>query len=120
MKHAKPLSEFDIISQNLQGSGGSKDGHYKLFLKIANCLKLAVLLPKCDDEDQLVAMPMALTMGWVQSPASYCTMSETICDLANHKIQSNKHESPQHRLSATAEAYDDDSPSCEPRPRLRR
>ena len=30
MNHAKPLSEFDIISQNLRGSGGSKDGHYKL------------------------------------------------------------------------------------------
>ena len=94
-----------------------KDGYYKLFLKITDCLKLAVLLPKCENEDQLVAIPMALTMGWVQSPASHCTMSETICDLANQKIRDHKHESPKHRLSSAAEACDDNDPSSAPRPR---
>ena len=40
-----------------------KDGYYKLFLDVSDCLKLAVLLPQCEGEAQLVAIPMALTVG---------------------------------------------------------
>ena len=93
-----------------------KDGFYRLYLLALACLRLAIVLPKYDGEPQLLAIPMACTMGWVQSPPTFCTMSETICDLANQDFaRLGKNVSP-HRLEEAASAQDDLSPSMEPRP----
>jgi hypothetical protein len=54
-------------------------------------------------------------MGWVQSPPTFCTMSETVCDLANHAIRSNKPADTEHRLEAQAGIDNDLSYSWEPR-----
>jgi hypothetical protein len=54
-------------------------------------------------------------MGWVQSPPTFCTMSETVCDLANRAIQSNKPADTEHRLEAQAGVDNDLSYSWEPR-----
>jgi hypothetical protein len=54
-------------------------------------------------------------MGWVQLPPTFCTMSETVCDLANRAIQSNKPADTKHRLEAQAGINDDLSYSWEPR-----
>ena len=93
-----------------------KDGFYRLFLKALDCLRLAVILPKYDDEPQLIGIPMACTMGWVQSPPSFCTMSETICDLANQAFNASPKSAPVHRLEQHAASLDDLSRSTEPRP----
>ena len=94
-----------------------KDGFYRLFLQAVQCLRLALVIPKYEDEEQLVAIPLACTMGWVQSPPSFCTMSETICDLANQAIRDNKPDPEPHRLEEAASTQDDLSYSTEPRPR---
>jgi hypothetical protein len=109
LRHANPkfgppqLAKYDI-----------KDGFYCLFLRALDCLRLALVLPKYKGETQLVGIPLACTMGWVQSPPTFCTMSETVCDLANHAIQSNKLADTEHRLKAQAGVNDDLSYYWEP------
>ena len=60
-----------------------KDSFYCMFLSALDSPKLAVIMPTYDGEPQLVVLPMACTMGWVQLPPTFCAMSETVCDLAN-------------------------------------
>jgi hypothetical protein len=110
LQHANPkfgppqLAKYDV-----------KDGFYRLFLRALDCLRLALVLPKYEGEAQLVAVPLACTMGWVQSPPTFCTMSETVCDLANSAIRSNKPADAEHRLEVQAGVDDDLSYSWEPR-----
>ena len=111
-RHADP--KFGVIKGSKHDM---KDGYYKLHLRPADCLKLALLLPQYEGEEQLVAIPMSLTMGWCQSPPSYCVMSETICDQVNAKIAKAPLAGRPHRLSARAEAHDDNDRSLEPRDR---
>jgi hypothetical protein len=54
-------------------------------------------------------------MGWVQSPPTFCTMSKTVCDLANHAIRSNKPADIEHRLEVQAGVNNNLSYSWEPR-----
>ena len=102
VRHADPqygpvhLSKHDI-----------KDGYYRLFLKPEDCLRLAIILPTYDDEEQLVAIPMACTMGWVESPPTFCTMSETVADETNRRTVENQEIAEPHRLEAAAAAGDD-------------
>jgi hypothetical protein len=91
-----------------------KDRFYRLFLRAMDCLRLALVLPPYTNECQLVAIPMACTMGWVQSPPSFCTMSETICDLVNQRIKAHA-PTPPHRLETTAAEHDDLDYSMKPR-----
>ena len=60
-----------------------KDGFCRLYFALRDCLRMALILPRCEGEPQLIGIPMACTMGWVQSPPTFCTMSETVCDHAN-------------------------------------
>lgn len=94
-----------------------KDGFYRMFLQARACLRLAILLPRYDGEEQLVAIPMSTTMGWEQSPPSFSVMSETTCDLANAAFAESPKTCPPHRLSPAASVEDDLSASWEPRPR---
>ena len=93
-----------------------KDGFYRLYLQALACLRMAIVLPKYEGEAQLLAIPMACTMGWVQSPPTFCTMSETICDLSNQALARLGSQAEPHRLEEPAAAQDDLSPSMEPRP----
>ena len=111
VRHANPkfgpvrASKYDI-----------KDGFYRLSLRARDCLRLALVFPKFPNEEQLVAIPLSTTMGWVQSPPTFCTMSETVCDLANRATRLKLPEQP-HRLEDVAAALDDVSFCPAPRPR---
>lgn len=94
-----------------------KDGYYKMALNPKDCLRLASLLPKYDGEPQLVGIPLACTMGWVQSPPTFCTMSETVCDVANARFQASPLHCEPHRLSELAQQNDDDFRSSAPAPK---
>ena len=79
--HADPsagpvyLSKYDIM-----------DGFYHVFLKADDALQLAVMMPSYDNEPPLLAIPLSLTMGWTNSPPTFCAVSETAADLANNCI----------------------------------
>ena len=94
-----------------------KDAFFRGHLKLSDCPKKALILPRYEDEPQLIGIPMSCTMGWVQSPPTFCAISETICDTANLGfLQSRRDSLPVHRLEEMASAQDDLSPSLLPRP----
>ena len=86
-----------------------------MFIQALGCLRLALVLPKYPGEIQLIAIPMSCTMGWVQSPPSFCTMSKTICDITNQRT-TLKAPTPVHRCEATESAIDILDYSMIPRP----
>ena len=57
-----------------------KDGFYRMFLNPSHCMRLTLVAPRYEGDEPLVAMPC--TMGWVQSPPTFCAMSETAARLA--------------------------------------
>ena len=61
---------------------------------------LAVLLPQLPSEPPLVAIPLALPMGWIESPPYLCSVTKTAADLANHRMFLNY--LPPHQLEAAA------------------
>ena len=76
------------------------DGFYRVNLNPDQALSLACLLPKAPTEPQLVAVPLALPMGWVESPPYFCAVTETIADLTNSRLPRNQ--VPGHRLEHEA------------------
>lgn len=53
----------------------------------------------------MVAVPLVLTMGWINSPPTFCALSETACDIANSRLY--RRHAPIHRLEHLAETHDD-------------
>jgi hypothetical protein len=89
-----------------------KDGFYKLHFRPAHALNLAVVLPQYEGLPPLVAIPLCLTMGWINSPPTFCGLSETICDVANNRLF--RRHAPPHRLEADATVNDDFSVPASP------
>jgi hypothetical protein len=53
-------------------------------------LKLAVIFPSYPDEEELIALPFTLPMGWVNSVPYFCSATKTVADLANNIPSSTK------------------------------
>ena len=60
------------------------DGFYRVGLNESAISQLAVALPRFQGEDPLIALPLVLPMGWVESPPWFCAATETVADLANN------------------------------------
>ena len=66
-------------------------------------LKLAVAVPMTlPDKYPIIAVPMVLPMGWIESPPTFCMVTETIADLANAKIAQGYIPAPYHCNEAVA------------------
>lgn len=106
IRHANPkygpvwLAKYDVT-----------DGFYNIQLQPNDALMLATILPCKPGETPLVAIPLALTMGWTESPPTFCALTETVCDLVNWNI--NKTNLPPHRLEEVA-AREDQSTCDDP------
>jgi len=59
------------------------DGFCQFGLALSGISKLGIVFPTCGDEEQLIAFPLVLPMGWVESPPALCAGTETVADLAN-------------------------------------
>lgn len=81
-----------------------KDGFYRMMIRPEHTPALTVILPKYEGEEQMVAVPLVLTMGWINSPPTFCAMSETACDIANSRLY--RRHAPVHRLEHLAETHD--------------
>ena len=79
------------------------DGFYRVWLRIEDIPKLAVTIPSLPGEAPLVALPLALPMGWTQSPPAFCAVTETVADLANARLRRTARSSP-HRLDSLADS----------------
>ena len=54
------------------------DGFYRVWLNLRDIPKLALVLPPLTDSTEpLVALPLALPMGWVESPPWFSVVTET-------------------------------------------
>ena len=79
--HARPaygpvyLAKIDIA-----------DGFYRIGLYHRDIPRLGMILPTARG-DPLVALPLALPMGWVESPPYFTSVTETACDLLNAALQ---------------------------------
>ena len=87
------------------------DGFYRVWLQTADIPKLGVVLPTHTSSSPLIAFPLALPMGWVESPPYFTALTETACDLANVAIASrptlSRLQTP-HRLETVADTPPDD------------
>jgi len=78
------------------------DGFYRVWLRLEDIPKLAVSIPSLPGEPPLLALPLALPMGWTQSPPAFCAVTETIADVANHRLR-RRYRTTAHRLDLTAD-----------------
>jgi hypothetical protein len=62
------------------------DGFYRVWLQVTDVPKLGVALPTKLGSTPLIAFPLALPMGWVESPPYFTALTETACDLANQAL----------------------------------
>jgi hypothetical protein len=62
------------------------DGFYCVWLAANSAPKLAVVLPSRPGEEPLIAIPLMLPMGWVESPPAFCAVTETVADIANWRL----------------------------------
>ena len=80
------------------------DGFYRVWLSSADVPKLGVALPPAAGEEQLVAFPLVLPMGWVESPPHFCAVTETVADMANDTLCYRGHVGNIHRLDEVADS----------------
>ena len=76
------------------------DGFYRVGLNTSAIPKLGIIFPKFQGEEQMIALPLVLGMGWTSSPPWFCAATETVADLANN--WSRKEEVPPHPLEDLA------------------
>ena len=89
------------------------DGFYRVGLNHSAVLPLGVIFPQYPGEEQLVAFPMTLGMGWVSSPPYFCAATETVADLAN--ARSKQEVLPEHPLESLANTPPEDAVPDEPK-----
>ena len=86
------------------------DGFYRVGLRAADIPKLGVILPHSPSGTPLVAFPLALPMGWVESPPYFTTLTETACDLANTATTTGVTFPGVHPLESVAQTPAPDAP----------
>ena len=94
------------------------DGFYRVWLRAGNIPKLGVVLPTTPGQPPIIAFPLTLPMGWVESPPSYFTvLTETACDLANAHLQveATRHLLPTRRIDWKPWQLPHQLTSCPPR-----
>ena len=79
------------------------DGFYRVWVQVQDVPRLGVVLPTSPGQPTVIAFPLPLPMGWVESPPYFTALTETSCDLANSQLRDG---APTlrvtHRLEATA------------------
>ena len=91
------------------------DGFYRVWLRLEDIPKLAVSIPSLPGEPPLLALPLALPMGWTQSPPAFCAVTETIADVANHRLH-RRYRTSAHRLDPVADMPPPLAPAVASRP----
>jgi hypothetical protein len=85
------------------------DGFYRVHVRAEDIPKLGIAFPSLIGEEALIAFPLALPMGWTESPPYFCAVTETIANVANRRILKWRHPCP-HKLDRLASS----TPGVEP------
>jgi hypothetical protein len=79
------------------------DGFYRVWLQMRDIPKLALVLPPlAGSTEPLIALPLGLPMGWIESPPWFCVATETVADIANLRLLRPLRTVPPHRLESAA------------------
>ena len=89
------------------------DGFYRIWLRTKDIPKLGVAFPNLPSEPLLVALPLALPMGWTESPPYFCAVTETVADLANARLLKHR-KAPSHPLDTLASSITLTEPKSAP------
>jgi hypothetical protein len=91
------------------------DGFYRIEVRPADIPKLGVIIPsRTEDQEQRIAFPLVLPMGWKNSPPYFCAITETVADVTNERIRHHQ-QPPRHRLERVADSHgigEDDQQTC--------
>jgi hypothetical protein len=79
------------------------DGFYRIWVRASDVPKLVVLFPSTNGEEYLIGFPLALPMGWTESPNIFTAATETVTDLANNSLAARTPFGP-HPLEVLSEA----------------
>jgi hypothetical protein len=82
------------------------DGFYRVGLNSSSIPKLGIAFPRYDGEEQMIALPLVLPMGWVSSPPYLCAATETVADVANN--MPSHLDAPPHPLEELANSLPED------------
>ena len=86
------------------------DGFYRIGLQPTDSPNLGKVFPSKVEDEELVAIPITLYMGWKNLPPIFCTATETVADIANASLHCNTFVLP-HRLDDIAEAIVREEPT---------
>ena len=86
------------------------DAFMRVWLHLDAILTLGALLPPHPNEPPLVAFPLVLPMGWVDSPRYLCAVTETVADLTNARFRHLDLAATPHRLDSSANTAPDPIP----------
>lgn len=78
------------------------DAFMRVWIQAGSIPTLGAILPLSDGEEPLIAFPMILPMGWIESPNYLCAVTETIADLTNARLASDDLSAATHRLDNLA------------------
>jgi hypothetical protein len=62
------------------------DGYYRIQMNAKQAMKPAFVLPPAHGDEQLMAIPLVLPMGWTESAPYFCATTEAVVDLINATI----------------------------------
>ena len=75
-----------------------KDGFWRLDCQEGEEYNFAYVLPQRAGEPVKLVVPTSLQMGWIESPAYFCTASETSRDIAAQYCQAPLSSLPEHKF----------------------
>jgi hypothetical protein len=78
------------------------DGFYRIWVRASDVPKLGILFPAGSGEEYLVGFPLALPMGWTDSPKIFTAATETVADMTNASLKSGDR-FPAHHLETISE-----------------
>jgi hypothetical protein len=62
------------------------DSFYRVWVNAPYIIKLGVAFPNLEGEEPLIEFPIALPMGWTNSPPCFCGATKTIANISNERI----------------------------------
>ena len=71
------------------------DGFYRIDLNPGDAPKLGVVFQTKTGGEPMVAVPLVLTMGWVNNPLVFSTGTKTIADVTNQRLWFSSYQPPQ-------------------------
>jgi hypothetical protein len=73
------------------------NGFWRLILQGNDCYNFAYVLPQREGEPCQIVVPSAVQMGWVESPALFCAVTELARDLVQNLIDTDA-QLPPHKI----------------------